>query len=311
MARALPTLLVIALLAATAAAFVQTENLKLEKSPISRTRVAPKLFSPICECATDTVHIRFRLRKADSVTVTIRDRHDEKVDTLVQNRAYRAGWVDVPWDGVQSTGIAVADGVYRPAVHLAREHKTIVLPNPIQVDTVPPKVLAVQPKPLLLSPDGDGRGEVMTVRYRLDEKAHGVLYVDRKRRVYSKFARTADQVQFFGRIRRSALAVGPHPLTFAAQDRAGNLSKPQRIGTLTIRYVTLARSLVSIGPGERFYIRVSADAKRVSWRFAGRHGEARPGTLVLRAPRRTGAYRLYVAVGHHADTARVKVERIR
>ena len=67
--------------------------------------------------------------------------------------------------------------------------------------------------------------------------------------------------------------------------------------------------VVSIGPGERFYIRVSADAKQVRWRLAGRSGAARPGTLVLRAPRKLGAYRLYVTVGKHAAAARVKVER--
>jgi hypothetical protein len=308
-ARALPTLLVLALLGATAAAFATTEGKKLEKTPITRTLVAPKLFSPVCECTTDRVRIRFRLRTADRLTITIR-RGDEKVDTLVEDRPFRRGWVRVVWNGIQSNGIAVPDGTYRPAVHLAREHRTIVLPNPIQVDTVAPKVLGVQPKPLLLSPDGDGRGETMTVHYRLGERAHGILYVDRQQRVYSKYARTDDRLQFFGRVGGTPLARGPHPLTFAAQDPAGNRSRPQRIGTLTIRYVTLARHLVSIGPKERFYIRVSADAKRVSYRFAGRSGTARPGTIVLRAPKKPGTYRLYVSVGDHADKAKVKVERI-
>jgi hypothetical protein len=309
-ARALPTLLVLALLGASAAAFALTEGKKLEKTPITGTSVG-KLFSPVCECRKDHVAIRFRLRKADTVTVTIRDGDNAVVDTLVADRPYRRGWVRLAWNGIQPSGIVVADGTYRPAVHLAGEHRTIVLPNPIQVDTVPPKVLGVQPKPLLLSPDGDGRGDVLTVRYRTDEKAHGVLYVDRKQRVFGKFARTADRLQFFGKVGGKQLPAGPHPLTFAAEDAAGNRSKPQRIGTLTIRYVTLARRLVSIGPGERFYIRVSADAKQVGWRFGGRGGTARPGTLVFRAPRKVGTYRLYVTVGDHADRARVKVERIR
>jgi hypothetical protein len=308
-ARALPTLLVLALLGASAAAFAVTEGKKLEKTPITRTYVG-KLFSPVCECAKDHVAIRFRLRKADRLTVTIR--HDgETVATLVDKKPYRRGWVRLTWNGVQPSGIAVPDGVYDPAVHLVRQHRTIVLPNPIEVDTVAPKVLAVQPKPLLLSPDGDGRGDVLTVRYRLSEKAHGVLFVDRRQRVFSKFARTADRLQFYGKVHGNPLPAGPHALTFAAEDAAGNLSKPQRIGTLTIRYVTLARHLVSIGPNERFYLRVSADAKRVDWRFAGRTGGVRPGTLVLRAPKKPGTYRLYVSVGDHADVAKVKVERIR
>ena len=310
MARALPTLLVLALLAATAGAFALTEGKKLQKTPITRTGVG-KLFSPVCECPTDHVGIRFRLRTADRLTVTIRDGDGHTVATLVRGKPYRRGWVRLRWSGVQASGIAVPDGSYRPAVHLARAHRTIVLPNPIEVDTVAPTVVGAQPKPLLLSPDGDGRGDVLSVRYRLNEKAHGVLFVDRKRRVYSKFARTVDRIQFFGKVRGKPLATGPHPLTFAAQDPAGNLSKPQRIGTLTVRYVRLARRRVSIGPRERFFIRVSADAKRVAWRFAGRSGTARPGTLVFRAPKKPGTYRLYVSVGSHADKARVKVERIR
>jgi hypothetical protein len=310
-ARALPTLLVLALLAASAAAFALTEGKKLQKTSITATHV-DKLFSPICECPTDHAVIRFRLRRADRLTVTMLDGHNRKVDTLVADKPYRRGWVRLSWRGIQASGITISDGAYRPAVHLAAEHRTIVLPNPIQVDTVAPKVLGVQPSSLLLSPDGDGRGDMLTVRFRTNEPAHGVLYVDRKRVVYTKFARTADQLRFFGKLPGGELlTTGPHTLTFAAEDQAGNLSKPQRIGTLTIRYVTLARHLVSTGPGERFYIRVSADAKRVTYRFAGRSGTSRPGTLVLRAPKKPGVYRLYVGVGSHADKARVKVERIR
>jgi hypothetical protein len=308
-ARALPTLLVLALLGASAAAFALTEGKKLEKTPIYRTHV-DKLFSPVCECPKGRAHIRFFLRKSDRLTVTMRDSSNGRVDTLVADRSYRRGWVRLAWSGIQPSGIAVPEGAYRAAVHLAREHRTIVLPNPIQVDTTPPKLLGVEPRPLLLSPDGDGRGDELTVRYRLDEPAHGILVVDRKQRVFAKFARTADRVRFFGIVDGKPLPPGAHTLAFAAEDAAGNRSRPRRIGTLTIRYVTLARSLVSIGPRERFFIRVSADAKRVGWRFAGRSGSARPGTLVFRAPRKPGTYRLFVTVGDHADRATVKVERI-
>ena len=307
MARALPTLLVLALLGASAAAFALTEGKKLERSPITSTALSRTLFSPVCGCAKDRVRIAFRLRKAQRLTVTIR-RGDTTVATLVSDKAYRRGWVRLTWNGIQGNGIAVDDGSYNPVVHLVDEHRTIVLPNPIRVDTVPPKVLGVQPKPLLLSPDGDGRGDVLTVRYRTAEPAHGVLFVDRKQVVYARFL--GAPLQFFGKVGGTSLASGPHALTFSAEDAAGNRSAPQRIGTLTIRYVTLARSLVSVGPGERFYIRVSSDAKRVSYRFAGRNGSARPGTLVLRAPKKVGTYRLYVSVGSHADLARVKVERV-
>ena len=310
MARLLPTVLVLALLAATASAFALTEGLKLEKSPITRTQVG-KLFSPVCVCAKDHVRIRFFLRKADRVTVTIRPAgsHDT-VDTVVSDKRFKRGWVDLRWDGIEPSGIVAPDGVYDPAVHLAGEHRTSVLPNPIQVDTAPPKVVGASVHPLVLSPDGDGRGDVLTVHYRLSEAAHGILYVDGTPAVYTKFARTDDRIHFYGRLHGKVVPTGAHALTFRAEDPAGNLSKPGRLGTLTIRYVTLARKLVSVGPGERFYIRVSADAKLVHWRFAGRIGQAKPGTLVFRAPGQQRTYRLYVTAGGHATSARVKVERI-
>ena len=134
MARIASTVLVVALLAATAAAFALTQGLKLQKSPIFGTRVQP-VFSPVCECPKDHVRIRFFLRRADQLTVTIRDGGGDTVDTLVHRRRYRRGLVELSWNGIQPSGIAVADGTYRPAVHMAREHRTIVLPNPIEVDT--------------------------------------------------------------------------------------------------------------------------------------------------------------------------------
>ncbi|HET8607446.1 MAG TPA: hypothetical protein VFL66_10520 [Gaiellaceae bacterium] len=322
MARALPSLLVLALLGATAAAFALTEGQKLRLSPITRTqvgrtipgqphRLGPALFSPICRCRSDHVSIRFFLRRAGRVTVTIRDSGGGTVATLVDDRSYRRGWVRLAWNGLEPSGIVAGDGVYKPYVHLAREHRTIGLPNPITVDSTAPTVASVVASRLVLSPDGDGRGDVLTVRYKLAEPAHGLLFVDGVRRVRTRFARKADALRWYGKLPDGKpLATGPHVLAFAAQDAAGNVSKRKRLGTLTIRYVTLARSLVSVGPRERFYIRVSTDAKRVGWRFAGRSGSARPGTLVLRAPKRVGSYRLYVSVGGRADSARVKVERI-
>jgi hypothetical protein len=311
---------VLVLLGATAAAFAVTEGQKLQLSPITRTqvgrvipgqphRLGPALFSPVCRCRTDHVLIRFFIRRRDHVTVTIRQDHT-LVATLVDGKAYPRGWVRLSWNGIQPSGLVVADGVYKPYVHLAREHRTIGLPNPVTVDTTPPKVTGVVASPLLLSPDGDGRGDVLTVRYRTGEPAHGLLFVDGRQRVRTRFLRTSGTLRWYGKLPDGKpLPAGPHSLRFAAQDAAGNVSKPQRLGTLTIRYVTLGRKLVSIGPRERFYIRVSADARRVEWRFAGRHGTARPGTIVLRAPRKLGTYRLYVTAGDHAAAATVRVEK--
>jgi hypothetical protein len=46
------------------AAFVVTEELKLEPDPIARPRITPT-FSPTCRCETQTAQISFRLRQFD------------------------------------------------------------------------------------------------------------------------------------------------------------------------------------------------------------------------------------------------------
>src|SRR2546428_12272619 len=80
--RSAPAALVAALLVATAAAFAYTERLKLTPSPILRTRV-DALFSPVCECGTESARIEFRLRRHDRITVTILDKSGHVVRTVV------------------------------------------------------------------------------------------------------------------------------------------------------------------------------------------------------------------------------------
>src|SRR5262249_33060736 len=168
-----PAALVAALLVATAAAFAYTERLKLTPTPIKGTRVAPKLFSPVCECETGTTRIAFRLRKHDRVTVSILDRGGEVARTLVTGRPQRAGLVVVYWDGRDDLGRVVSQGTYKPRVKLALNRRTIVLPNPIRIDTTAPSVKSVEVSPRLFSPDGDGRAAHFTVSYRVDKPAQG------------------------------------------------------------------------------------------------------------------------------------------
>ena len=73
-----------------------------------------------------------------------------------------------------------------------------------------------------------------------------------------------------------------------------------------ISYVTLGRETIRARARTRFGVRVTTDAARFSWRFAGRTGEAKPGLLVLRAPT-AGRYTLYVDVNGHGAKARVIV----
>ena len=142
MQRLLPTALVLGLLVATASAFAVTEGLKLYRSPVSGV-TAMRPFSPTCACAKAVEPISFKLRRADDVTLrVVRSGRDGSVRTIADGKAAHAGWNRFSWNGRADDGSVAPDGTYYARVALARQHRTITLPNPIVLDTQAPKVLA-------------------------------------------------------------------------------------------------------------------------------------------------------------------------
>jgi len=316
LARVLSTATVLGLLAATAVAFAITERAKLTLSPIASTKVT-KIFSPAAyDAAHRTASIAFRLRTAERVTVWIEDRAGTRVRTLLPARPERRGArLDLAWDGFADDGELVPDGSYRPVVKLETSHRTIVLPNPIAVDTKPPRISVPHPLHPILSPDGDRHGDVFRVRYRVNEPAHAILYlrVDAHERQieFTLSKKPTGELEWNGKVPvgdgyRPARP-GAYLLSVAAQDTAGNRSRPYPFALANVRYVSLGRKRVVVAPGRRFAIRVSTDAPAVRWRLHGRSGVARRGTLHFRAPKRPGVYFLYVFVDAHAARAAVVV----
>ena len=147
------------------------------EEPVFGTSV-DEVFSPVCDCGTETAAISFRLRKRDRLDVAIVD-GGEVVRTLERATSRSNGPVELEWDGRDDAGNVLPEGDYRPRVHLQRERSTITLPNPImRIDVTPPVVEAMTVAPRVISPDGDGRADRAVVRYRLDETARGVLFVN-------------------------------------------------------------------------------------------------------------------------------------
>ena len=199
MARWPQLLIALALLGATAAAFAVTERLKLERSPVTGTRV-DHVFSPVCECARDVAVISIVLRRRETVTLDILDRNGRSIRTIVRKRREPAGRVSYTWDGRDNLGLVVPEGVYRPRVQLERNGRTIVLPNPIRVDTTAPTIRLVRVFPRVFSPDADGRRDRVTATYRIDERANAVMLVDGRQRVQSKFRKVEGNLVWFGRM---------------------------------------------------------------------------------------------------------------
>jgi hypothetical protein len=303
----LSTLLVVLLLGGTAAAFAVTQGLKIEPSPILAPHI-DKVFSPVCDCDSRLAGIQFKLRKPDRVQLDIVDSSGDVIRELVPGRRLRRGAVTYTWNGRDDQGRFVAEGVYKPRVHLTDQHRTIDLPNEMRVDTTAPKIALVSVGPRSFSPDGDGRRDRVIVAYRTNEPAHGVLLVDGTRVVFTRRQLQRSSLDWNGRAHRNVLAPGVHRLQLAAEDRAGNLSEAGKPFDVVLRYVTLARDRIQAKAGTRFGVRVSADAP-VRWGLAAGEGTSKPGLLVVRAPTRPGRYTLVVRVGHHAARAAVIVRR--
>ncbi|HSI97215.1 MAG TPA: hypothetical protein VK926_02550 [Gaiellaceae bacterium] len=306
MARLPQTLIVLALLGATAAAFAVTERLKLERSPITGTQV-DRVFSPVCECVRDVAVISFVLRRAAVVTVDILDSDGRSVRMLVRDRREPAVRVSYTWDGRDELERVVAEGVYRPRVRIREHGRTIVMPNPIRVDTTPPRITILRVFPRVFSPDGDGRRERVTVWYEIDEPARAMMLIDGRRRVLGRGLQQEGRLVWFGRIDGRPVRPRVYELRLRAIDRAGNRSARTRAVTVRVRYVQLSRERIEVVAGRRFSVRVLTDAVSYRWRFAGRTGRGRSEVLSLRAPDEPGTYSLYAVVGEWADRAVVVV----
>ena len=291
------TLLVVCLLGGTAAAFAVTQGLKLDESPIFRTQIG-KLVSPTAGTEAEIV---FRLREADAVTVTVVNEEGDVVRTLQPRRRVRAGRYSFSWDGRGDGGLALPEGEYRPRIRLADERTTTTLPNDIVLDTTPPVFEFGEVRPRVISPDGDGRAEGISVRYSAGERVHAILFVDGKRRYLGR-ARESGVIRW-----TAPLLPRRYRLQLAAQDLAGNVSPRARAGTVRVRYIELARNVIRARAGFRFAVGVSTDAPNYRHRFAGRRGVGGGRYLVLRAPEEPGRYRLYVQANRHADSALVIV----
>jgi flagellar hook assembly protein FlgD len=302
--RILSTAVIVGLLAATAAAFAITERLKLTKSPITATKVVRAYVSP---GAHTTAAVAIRFRRRDRVTVTIQDSHRHEVDTLAYRELVPRARRSFVWNGRTDAATVAPDGTYRMEVHFANQHRTILIPNPILLESKLPAVLdagAVRP---VFSPDGDHQSDTVTIHYKLSEDAHVLVSVDGQRIIRGRSHKSKDKVSWGGKVNGKLLPPGTYVLAVGAVDLAGNKAAAVKHVAVTIRYIALKAKRVTARAGGRLKIGVSTDAKRYRWKLGARSGSASGATLKLRAPSSRGTYRLTVSERGHAAAATVVV----
>lgn len=300
----LSTAALLGLLIATAAAFAITERLKLVRSPVFDAVVSKRL-SPTCGCARGKAHLSLRLRHGDRVTLSILDANRQVVRTLEGGDVLKKGPHSWVWNGQSDIGELAPDGVYRPEIHLARQRRTILFPNRIVLDTHPPRVASVQLSRAVVSPDGDGVGDSIKLKYRLDSQAHLLVYLGSDLVIRSRSYLATGAVEWLGRgADGKPLPAGTYVLWLGAVDRAGNVtpSYDRQPAIVTVRYIQLAEQHLTAAPGQKLSVGVSTDAKKYWWKLGSRHGVSSGATLTLRAPAKPGMYRL--AVGERVYGAR-------
>jgi flagellar hook assembly protein FlgD len=308
--RVLTTATLVGLLVATAAAFAITERLKLVKSPIYGTVISP-VFSPVCGCARGKAVVRIKLRHGDRVTISILDRNLEPLRTLASGQRVPRGKSVFRWEGLTDFGDRAPEGTYRVQVHLEGQHRTILLPNRIRLDTTPPSINDATRNHEQFSPDGDTRSDSVSIHYVLSEPAYVVAYVKGHRIVRTKSHKAEGAFSWYGTIDGAVLPVGTYTIDVGAVDQAGNVTPiAQRARVrVDLRYITLANHRITgVRRDATLTIGVSTDARSYTWKLGARSGTASGPVLRLRAPQQVGRYTLTVSESGHSNAAAVLVK---
>jgi hypothetical protein len=271
--RRVSILVVPVLLVLTVAAFIGTEALKLSKPLLtlfdvrdtSHRHISHVTFSPICRCPSATAHLGVRFRSPMRVAVQVVDEDGNVVRHLVPEKRVKA--IGLRWNGRTDAGKVAPDGHYRFRLDLP--HRTVLMPNVLTLDTVPPKV-NVRVANRTFSPDGDGRRDRVSVSYSSPDQLFDVrLRVSRAGKTWTVHAgrrRTGFRLTWptAGAARRAALPEGQYQLQLIGRDLAGNAFS-EHVGNAIIRYVTVEDPGRSITGGDALHL--DLDTRRIHWRF--------------------------------------------
>jgi hypothetical protein len=324
LARIAPTIVALLLIGGTAAAFAVTEHLKLERAPITAPRFT-RDFSPVCECPSSTARLSLRFRRPETVDASIVDAEGEPVRSLARDLEVPRGVETFVWNGLDDAGELAPDGVYRLRLRLERERRTILVPTPVRLDTVAPRILELEHRPDTISPDGDGRADRLHVLYRSSEKVAARLLVDGVQVVRTLYrgARRAQSVQWLGSLPvpgeeelREPAEAGQYEVTLVLTDRAGN--EVREAFPIRVRYIELDAGSYTVAAGGVISFEVDTDARAFSWSLFPKGARDRPilgeretvdpaVSATVPADAVPGRYRLRVEAEGHHDVAVVIV----
>ena len=155
------------LVIATIAAFLVTQQLKIEFPLVIRFAAAPPQFSPNGDGFRDSSEVGFDLSEPAEVTFAITDGEGNEVRRIVDERRLAGDTKHrFRWDGRDDEGRVVPDGTYRMRVVRRNESRVINSTKEITVDTDPPRVELIDAEPSVIATGEPGQSPRVHVRYR-------------------------------------------------------------------------------------------------------------------------------------------------
>jgi hypothetical protein len=127
------TVVTLAIVVFSTAAFVWTQVLKQEEAPIAGIRFDGAV-APGCDCPREEASLSFTLDRAQPITATMVDEDGEPVRTLLDGALRGSGRETLTWDGRDDAGRVVPDGDYRLRVDLVTPDRTITIPADVRVE---------------------------------------------------------------------------------------------------------------------------------------------------------------------------------
>jgi len=280
-----------------------------------------RTFSPIGS-GPRTASVSFWLKRDDTVAVAVVDDRGNEVRTLAGSRSVnRKTRTSFDWDGNSQDGKPALDGWYRFRIGLARQGRSLTVPNGVRLDTIPavPVVKQVDPArgagPLILP------GAKVVVGRIGGTRGHNVEgFVLRTDTVPSRIVRRfplpdkPSSISWDGRIGGRPAADGVYLLGLTETDGAGNrgsslarltpVAGPARGKPgVTVRHLGVQAPSLPARPGQ--VVRVGVDARGHAFEWSLRpstggallsHGKARGTRLVFRVPAKArGVVQLTVA----------------
>jgi hypothetical protein len=277
------------LVVATFAAFFVAQELKTTPPNVQDVR-ATDFFSPNRDGRFDRMTMSFFLKRTDDVTATVLNRAGDEIRVLAERRLPAGQRMRLRWDGTNSHGRAVPDGVYRIRLNLRRQGRAVLIPRNIDKDTTPPSIAVTSigpakvPGPELL-PRTDGAPAVVHFRAPGRHKEVLVFRTDVRpaRAVFDEPVKLADDATSWtwkATANGRRVSAGTYAVIVRARDRAGNVGASAPIpprpeygrplpgrGGITVRFLRAQGPTGPVTARETAAVAVDSVGERFAWQL--------------------------------------------